>query len=141
MCFTFPRQFALINFTVVIFSEKKTPENYVYVSLKTLEKKIRLQGSFHLENNEIITFKICCRPDFQDEYVLIFAGMFLRVLLLFRTIFKWFAFFTYLIWIKVFTVVLQLTLFLSLKAKNFGQVDICLNKDMVLDIWYQWCFI
>ena len=74
-------------------------------------------------------------PDFQDEYVLMFAGMFLQFLSLFRTIPKWFAFFTYLIWIKTFTVVLQLK-FLSLKAVSVAEGDICLNKNMVLDILY-----
>ena len=47
---------------------------------------MRLEEVFHLENNEIVAFKICCRPDFQDEDVLMFDGMFLRVLLLFHAI-------------------------------------------------------
>ena len=47
---------------------------------------MRLKDAFHLENNEIVAFKICCRPDFQDEDVLMFDGMFLRVLLLFHAI-------------------------------------------------------
>ena len=47
---------------------------------------MRLKDAFHLENNEIVAFKIFCRPDFQDEDVLMFDGMFLRVLLLFRAI-------------------------------------------------------
>ena len=48
---------------------------------------------FILENNRIVTFKFSFRPDFQDEYVLMFAGMFMQVLLLFPTIPKLFAFF------------------------------------------------
>ena len=44
---------------------------------------MRLQDAFHLVNNETVTSKISCRPDFQDEYILMFAGMFLRVLSLF----------------------------------------------------------
>ena len=43
---------------------------------KKSQKKIRLQDVFHLENNEIVTSKISRRPDFQDEYVLMFAEFF-----------------------------------------------------------------
>ena len=53
---------------------------------KKVRKKIRLQGAVHLENNEIVLFMISCRRDFQDDYVLMFAGMFLRVLSLYRAI-------------------------------------------------------
>ena len=61
---------------------------------------------------------------------LMFAEVFLWVHSLFRSIPKWFVFFTYLIWIKIFTVVLQLKL-LRLKAISVAEVGICLNKDMV----------
>ena len=44
------------------------------------------RDSFHIENNEIVMFQIGCRPYFQDECILMFAGLFLRVLSLFRTI-------------------------------------------------------
>ena len=87
---------------------------------------MHLQKVFHLENNEIVTFKISCRPDFQDKYVLMFAGMFLRVLPLFRTIPKSFAFCTYLTSIKTFTVVLQLKL-LSLEAISVAEMDMSLQ--------------
>ena len=73
------------------------------------------RDTFHIENNEIVMFQIGCRPYFQDECILMFAGLFLRVLSLFRTIPKWFSFFTYLIWIEIFIIVLQLK-FLSLNA-------------------------
>ena len=57
----------------------------ICVFKKFIEKR-RLKDAFHLENNKIVAFKICYRPDFQDEDVLIFDGMFLRVLLLFQAI-------------------------------------------------------
>ena len=53
---------------------------------KKSQKTILLQNN---ENDEIVMFKISCssrRADFQDKYVLMFAGMFMRVHLLFRTI-------------------------------------------------------
>ena len=55
---------------------------YVFKKVKNIKKKKRknicLQDFFHLEKNITVTFKISCRPNFQDEYVLMFAGMFLR---------------------------------------------------------------
>ena len=73
---------------VVTFSEKSIKENYVAVSLEKSKKGNRLHGSFHLENNDFIMFKISCRPDLKNEYVLMFAGIFSQFLLLFRTIHK-----------------------------------------------------
>ena len=51
----------------------------VFKKVKNIKKKknIHLQDFFHLEKNITVTFKISCRPNFQDEYVLMFAGMFL----------------------------------------------------------------
>ena len=43
---------------------------------------MRLQDAFDLENNKFVSFKMSCRLDFQDDYVLMFAGC-LRVLSLF----------------------------------------------------------
>ena len=69
------------------FFLKKIDFTSIYFFKKViLWKKIGLQDAFRLENNGIVTFKINCRPDFQDENVLMFAGMFLRVLALFQTI-------------------------------------------------------
>ena len=70
----------------------------------------------------------------RSEYIFMFAWMFLRVLSLFRIIPKWFSFFSYFIWIKIFTIVLKLKV-LSLKATGVAEMDILLNRDMVLDIW------
>ena len=56
------------------------------MSLKKSYKKICVQDAFHLENNETVTFKISSRPHSQDEYVLIFAGLIMRILSLFRII-------------------------------------------------------
>ena len=120
---------------IVIFSEKNCDKKLRMRLLKKSLKQIRLQDAFHVGNNETVTFKTSCRPDFQDKYVLMFAGMFLRVLLLFQIIPKWFAFFTYLIWINIFIIDLQLKL-LRLKAISAAEVDICLNRDMVWNIWY-----
>ena len=47
---------------------------------------MHLQDAFHLEDNEVVTLKISCRPDFQDGYALMFSDMLLQVLLLFQTI-------------------------------------------------------
>ena len=51
------------------------------------------KATFHLQNNEIVTFKINCVDQifkmsiFQDEiFKMMFAGMIFRVLLLFRTL-------------------------------------------------------
>ena len=52
--------------TVVTFSEKKFHRKLRICVFKKPQKKLRLQDAFHLENNEIVKFKISCRPDFQD---------------------------------------------------------------------------
>ena len=60
--------------TVVTISEKNCHRKLrICVLKKVIANKIRLQDAFHLENNEIVTFKTSCRPDFEDEYVLIFG--------------------------------------------------------------------
>ena len=66
--------------------KKVVIENYVFMSLKKSSKKMQPRDTFHIENNEIVMFQIGCRPYFQDECILMFAGLFLRVLSLFRTI-------------------------------------------------------
>ena len=70
----------------------------------------------------ILKAMVSFRPGFQDEYTLMFAKMFLWVHSLFQKIPKWFAFFTYLMWIKIFTVVLRWKL-LSLKAISVKEVE------------------
>ena len=69
----------------VTFYEKNCHRKIRICFFKKVIEKIRLKDAFQ-ENNEIITFKISCRPDFQDKYVLMFAEMFLRVHTLFGTI-------------------------------------------------------
>ena len=99
-------------------------ENDVFVSLKMSWKKIRLQDAFHPAVDHIFKMKtswLC-------------TGMFLRVLSLFRAIPKSYTFFKYLMWIKIFTTALQCK-FLNLKAISVSEVDICLNRTIVLDIW------
>ena len=60
------------------FLKKIVIENYVFVPyIGVLFVHLILQDAFHLESNDIATFKISCRPDFQDEYVVMFALMFL----------------------------------------------------------------
>ena len=71
--------------TAVTFYEKNFHRKIRICFFKKVIEKIRLKDAFQ-ENNEIITFKISCRPDFQDKYVLMFAEMFLRVHTLFGTI-------------------------------------------------------
>ena len=71
--------------TVVTFYEKNCHRKIRICFFKKVIEKIRLKDAFQ-ENNESITFKISCRPDFQDKYVLMFAEMFLRVHTLFGTI-------------------------------------------------------
>ena len=71
--------------TAVTFYEKNCHRKIRICFFKKVIEKIRLKDAFQ-ENNEIITFKISCRPDFQDKYVLMFADMFLRVHTLFGTI-------------------------------------------------------
>ena len=71
--------------TAITFYEKNCHRKIRICFFKKVIEKIRLKDAFQ-ENNEIITFKISCRPDFQDKYVLMFAEMFLRVHTLFGTI-------------------------------------------------------
>ena len=71
--------------TAITFYEKNCHRKIRICFFKKVIEKIRLKDAFQ-ENNEIITFKISCRPDFQDKYVLMFADMFLRVHTLFGTI-------------------------------------------------------
>ena len=125
----------IINSTqiMLLISHRNVIENHVLVSLKKLLKKICLQDAIYLKNNELVTFKISCKSNFKGKFVLMFAGRFLRVLSLFWTIPKWFALFIYLIWINIFTVGMQLKI-LGLKAISVAEVEICLIRDMVLDI-------
>ena len=83
-----------------------------------------------LENKEIVTFKISCRPYFQDKYFLMFAGMFFRVLLLFRTNLKWFSFFTYLIWIRIFTTVKWIYLLTGIWYWISGTISLVLTRQI-----------
>ena len=89
----------LIHSNVSKFFKKQNFNTLGVVWMRTVT--LWMRRHLYLENNEVVTFKISYRPDFQDEYVLMFTGMFLLVVLLFRTIFKWFAFSTYLMWIKI----------------------------------------
>ena len=76
----------LIHSNVSKFFKKQNFNTLGVVWMRTVT--LWMRRHLYLENNEVVTFKISYRPDFQDEYVLMFTGMFLLVVLLFQTIFK-----------------------------------------------------
>ena len=82
--------------------EKFFLEKIEVTSICVFKKSEIYMYTRRLESNGTVKFKISCRQDFQDEYVLMFAGMFLRVVSLFRTIPKWFSHFHFLhIWYEL----------------------------------------
>lgn len=60
----------IINSTqiMLLISHRNVIENHVLVSLKKLLKKICLQDAIYLKNNELVTFKISCKPDFKGKF-------------------------------------------------------------------------